>query len=550
MIDFSKDSKTWEWLALLTLLGVLLWMGPANIWDGDIDHGYPYGYYAQDAFIFMSYQYYLEDSGNWAHLAPYLARGHHDVVQSQPSSLEILSVLLAQTTGFSYAATTYIIVMLLVLLSVFCFYFIIKQFNPKVALLSLPLNAVLFSNVFMSAFTWGNWPFFAGSAMFILFLWCFSRIKKPWVPALAALSLTAIAFAHTSEYIFAAFVLAAVAVLLVVKSYKTLFKHFGKSEFFSEWKRVVLAGLASVLIATYYLIIFKGTFLHDYQPQYLTPESQGLSLFVSVTTPGIWLTIAVAAGALIGLLMLYKHRVLQISWVLLLIGFTNYIGTGKRGLETRYLWPVYLSVFFGLLVYVILTTVLKQKLSTRVCAIISIALIALFANHYYAEVGGPGLLSKESWQGMDWIDQHTPKDANVLYVYGDAYSQAAVLFNVRRDADVILVEDYAAMAQGGQLRRTVQTERVFDHTGDTSYRTGLLAFGHYVGTPDFAARGPRDLCGFDYYVFDKVSRNPGAVQYNAAIADHFEQAANFTKAYENSGVLILKNPDKGGDCLA
>lgn len=539
-MNFSSESKTWEYLALFALLATLLWMGPANIWDQNIDHDHPYGYYAQDAFIFMSYQYYLEESGSWAHLAPYLARGHHDVIQGQPSVLEILSVLLAQTTGFSFATTTYAIVMLLVFLAALCFYLIIKQFSPKVALLSLPLNVLLFSNIFVSAFTWGNWPFFAGSAMLVLFFWCLNRSNERWVPALGALAMAAVAFGHTSEYIF---IVPVLGVMLLIDIASKSFR-------LQAWKRIAGMAFASVLIAAYYLIIFKGTFLHDYQPQYLTPESTGLSAFVSVTTPGILLAVVVAVGAVLGAIMVRKHRVLQISLFMLLLGFTNYVGTGKRGLETRYLWPIYLSVFFGLLIYSILTNVRKQNLSPRACAIISIVLTVALGSHYYTDVSGAGLLSREGWQGMEWIAHETPPNASALYVYGDAYGQAAVLFNVRRNTDVILVEDYVAMAQSGQLRRTVQTERVFDRTGDITYRTGPLTFGHYVNTPDFAARGPRDLCGFDYYVLDKVSRISGAAQFNTMIAESLRTTGNFSTAYENPGVLILLNPRPGGDCLA
>lgn len=549
-MNFTSESKAWEYLALFALLATLVWMGPANIWDQNIDHDHPYGYYAQDAFIFLSYQYYLEESGNWAHLAPYLARGHHDVIQSQPSALEILSTLLAQTTGLAFPTTTYVTVMLLVFLAVFCFYFIIRSFNPKIALLALPLNVLLFSNVFMSAFTWGNWPFFAGTAMFVLFLWCLCHSKERFIPALMTLALAAVAFAHTSEYVFAGFVLATVLAFAIARSGRELLRERFASPLVAEWKPVILAGLASFAIALPYLIIFVQTFMHDYQPQYLSPESQGLSLFVSVATPGLWLALALAAGAVIGIVLLPKHRVLLISTIMLLIGFTNYVGTGKRGLETRYFWPVYLSVFFGLLLYVVLKNVLKNRLSTRACALISIALIAALGSHYYADVSGAGLLSREGWQGMEWIARETPLNASALYVYGDAYGQAAVLFNVRRNTDVILVEDYVAMAQAGGLRRTVQTERVFDHTGDIAYRTGLFTLSHYKDTPDFAARGPRDLCGFDYYVLDKVSRIPGAAQFNTAIAQSLTSTGNFSTAYENPGVLILRNPQPGGDCLA
>jgi len=499
----------------------------------------------------------LEESGNWARLAPSLSRGYDDVIQSQPSALEILSVLLAQATGFGFYTTTYIIVILLVLLAVFCFYFLVRTFNPKVALLSLPLNVLLFSNVFVTAFTWGNWPFFAGSCMLVLFFWCLTRIKERWIPALGALAMAAVAFGHTSEYLFIApiigFMFLLDAVSSTIKSTSMLgngrVADMSRSFNWAEWKRIAGMVLGSAIIAGYYLIIFKGTFLHAYEPQYLTPDSTGLGMFVSVTTPGVWLAVLLAAGVALGVVMMRKHRVLQMGFVMLLIGFTNYLGTGKRGLETRYLWPIYLSVFLGLLLYFVFTNVLKRKLAPRTCAIISIVLIAVLAHQYYVPLGSPGMLIKEGWQGIEWVAHETPKDATVLYVYGDAYSQAAILFNTQRMTDIILIDDYAAMAQAGQFKRTVQTERLFDHTNALPYRKGLFSFGFHQTEDAVQARGPTDICTFDYFVLDKVSRTPAAAQFNLAIAQFLQTTANFTKAYENPGVLVLKNPHPGGECL-
>lgn len=443
--------------------------------------------------------------------------------------------------------------MLFALLTVFCFYFIIRSFNQKIALLSLPLTVLIFSNVFITAFTWGNWPFFAGSALFVLFLWCLSRLNNNWDLALSALALSSVVFAHTSEFIFSFFVL---GFLLLIEVFRLIVGRTSIEEIHEivrRWRRHIgIAAGAVFIVIIYYLIIFGQSLIHDFGSidKVLSPDAPGLGMFVKVTTPGIWLAITIAIGAIIGIFLLTKHRAIQYALVMLIIGFSNYFLTGKRGLETRYLWPVYLSILLGIVIYFLISNILKQKLSTRVCAIISIVLIALFAYNYYVEVSGPGLLSKESWEGMDWIGKATPENSTVLYVYGDAYNQAAVVFITRRIPDVILVEDYASMAQSNQLRRTIQTEHVFDHTGDVPYWTSWPIIGNYLKTGDFVGRGPSDLCGFDYYVLDKVSRAQGAAQYNMALAQHFQQRANFTKAYENPGVIILKNPAPGGDCLA
>ncbi len=348
-----------------------------------------------------------------------------------------------------------------------------------------------------------------------------------------------VAFGHTSEYIFIVPILGFVFLVDIVS------RQFN----WAEWTRIAGMVIGSVILAGYYLIIFFSTFFHGYEPQYMAPDVAGMSLFATVTTPGMWLVLVVAVGLLIGLLMVRKHRVLQIGLMMFLIGFTNYVGTGKRGLETRYLWPVYLSVFIGLLLYAIGTKAAKQYLTLRTCAIASIVLTAILANHYYAEMGGPGILFKEGWNGMEWVAKSTPANATILYVYGDAYNQAAILFNTQRISDVIIVDDFVSMAQSGALRRRVKTESLFDHTNALPYRKGIFDFGFHWTEDNVQARGEMDLCGFEYYAFDKVSRIQGAAQYNQVIASHFVQNANFTKAYENEGVIILKNPNPGGDCL-
>lgn len=540
MIDLSEDSKVWEHLALLALFITLLVIGPANIWDKDIARDHPYGFYAQDTYIFTSYQYYLQESGSWRQLAPYLARGYTDAIQSQPSVLEILSVLLAQATGFGFFTTTYLIVMVLAFLAVFAYYFLIRSFNPQVAVLSLPLNVLLFSPVFITAFTWGNWPFIAGSAMFVLFFWCLNKVKERWMPALGALALAAVAFGHTSEYIFAVPLLGG---LLLVDAVSREFR-------WQTWKRIAGMVLGSVVLAGYYLVIFQGTFLQHAPLQFITPDVAGLGMFVKLTTPGVWLALVVGAGVVLGFLLVRRHRALQIGMVMLVLGFTHLIGTGKRGLETRYLWPIYLSVFFGLLIYVILTKLMKLRLSLRACALISIALTAFLAMQYQQPIDGPGLTTREAWQAIEWVAQQTPRNATVLYYYGDAYGQAGVLFNAQRLASAILIEDYIAMAQAGQLRRLVQTERISDRTNAYPYRKGLFTFGFHQIEDNVTVRGPEDLCTFDYHVLDKVSRAQGAGQFNLAIVQHLVQNANFTKAFENDGVIILKNPKPRGECLA
>ncbi len=542
-MNILESSKLWERLALFVLIITLLVIGPANIWDKNISHDYPYGFYAQDAFIFTSYQWWLSESGNWKLLAPSLSRGFTDVIQSQPSLLEVLGVLVAQATGIPVYSSIYVVIMLLTTLSVCTMYFTIRLWNTKIAILSLPLNLILFSQIFITSFTWGNWPFYAGSAMLILFIWCIARLHQRGVQdkkliILGAIIMMTIAFGHTSEYIFGIWFIGFILIIDILSKRFSL----------AQWKKTTAMVCGSVLLAAYYLVIFAGTFLHDYEPQYYTPATPGLSQFVSLTIIPLWLVLLVVLGLIIGIIFMNKQRVVQAGLFFLLVGFTNYIGTGKRGLETRYMWPITLSVFLGIALYTLIIKYVPSRFSSRATCALSIGLTIFFANTFLVPMGGPGLLSQESWNAMRWIATETPQHATVLFMYGDAYNQAGTLFNSERWTDVILLEDFIAMAQSGKLRREIKTERLFDHTNALPYRKGIFSFGFHQTENNIQARGTSDICDYDFYVFDTVSRIQGAKEFNLAIANKLKEH-DFIVAYENSGSLVLHNSHVGGECI-
>ena len=59
--------------------------------------------------------------------------------------------------------------------------------------------------------------------------------------------------------------------------------------------------------------------------------------------------------------------------------------------------------------------------------------------------------------------------------------------------------------------------------------------------------GKKDICGFDYYVFDKVSRQPVFAQYNLLVASEL-QSKGSVKVFENPVLIVMKN-SKGADCI-
>ena len=71
------------------------------------------------------------------------------------------------------------------------------------------------------------------------------------------------------------------------------------------------------------------------------------------------------------LIFIKKKDYIVPSLFMLLIGFSNYI-LGKRGLETRFMWPIFLCALFGLSFYYLIL-ILKQK-SPYIAAVLFIVI--------------------------------------------------------------------------------------------------------------------------------------------------------------------------------
>ena len=99
--------------------------------------------------------------------------------------------------------------------------------------------------------------------------------------------------------------------------------------------------------------------------------------------------------------------------------------------------------------------------------------------------------------------------------------------------------------------RKIKKEYITEFPGDTAgsfYQRPL--FFHFT-SPDLPSGfnfGLKNICNFDYYVFDKVSRQNVLAQYNLLIANEMlKKGAEVV--FENEAVVVLKSNNVGGDCI-
>ena len=532
---------------LILFFAILLFIGPGNMFGQRISHDFPYGYFASDTFQHQTRAEAIKDAGNFRYEAPYISLGFEKAVGRYPPIIYHISVIFSYLTGLEVYDSIYFLVFFFAIFGILVMYLIIRDFNRDVALMSLPLTMLVFSSPLSIGFLWGHWPSLLSQFFLILFFWCIMKadLKKFYIPT--AIAFASITLTHTSEAIFAIIFLVLFFIMMFIS--KNLKK--------SELKSIAIAFVIFFIISSYYLVIFKNTWLKAQPYSFIVePVWQGNPGFY-ILDFGV-LLVFVMAGILFPLFKLKDmHISLALAFAMLLAGFLNYAGFGLRSFQIRFFWPVYLSVFFGLGIYTSLKFFIKKWniVYTIVLFIIFTVLLAGFIKmpyvpHYSKLEQSQGIMDPYHWSALKWLSKDTEANSKIYFFYGDIYSQDALLRNSKRIHYQVDPDDFVKAVQDKKIKRHYTSELPGDSGGALSTRTDFFSFEEIIKTdPREDFFGPQDICKFDYIIFDKVSRQQVLAQYNLLIASELLKKEHIKKAFENEVVVILKNNKVGEDCI-
>jgi len=545
-----------EKIILSIFFVVMLFLGPGVLSDHKIKHDFPFAYGASDAFQHQVRAESIKDMGNFRQEAPYIVKGFEESVGTYPPSIYHLTTMISYLGGIETYEINFIVMFFAVIAS-FIMYFIIKNFNKTVALLSLPLSILIFSSPVTTGFLWGHWPSLLSQAFLVLFFWSIARMDLDKSYILIALSLSAVALTHTSEVIFG------LIFLVIFFGIKLVAKGINKKDI----KTMAISFGIFFVISFYYLVIFQNTWA----------SGQSYSFFIRPVwdgNPGFYiagfglLLIPMVLGMIFSLTKLKKLYVpLILAFAMLISGFLNYAGFDFRAFQIRFFWPIYLSVFLGFGIYITLKFIIKKWNFIYTSAIFIILIVLLTGIIKFPIlkqtsvqvipsiphtnlVTSPGIMNPFHWEAFSWISDNTETDATIYFFYGDVYSQDAVLRNTKRSHHQADPEDFIKALQERKIKKEYVTETPGDGAGGRFYRKSFFQFGSYseIVEPGFGF-GPRNICNFDYLVFDKVSRQEVLAQYNLLIAQELTKKDYIRPVFDNQVVLILKNNNVGADCI-
>ena len=537
-LDFEK-------IFLVAFFGLFLYLGSGFLFDNKLSHDFPYAYLASDAFQHQVRAESIKDAGNYRNEASYIVFGIKNAIGYYPPVLYDLSVILSHLSGLEVYDTIYFLVFFIAGFGALAMYFIIRQFNRNVAIISLPVSLLVFTSGLYTGFTWGHWPAIAAQAFLVCIFWYTSRIGLEKSYLFLAIFMAAAFMTHTSEALFAGIYLVIFYAASAIIAKKLDFKLA---------KNLIISGVLCLAIISYYLIIFK----HVWLPR----QAYEFGIAAAWDNPTMYLSdfkllfLLMLGGILLSILFIKKSFVPSIiSLSMIVIGSGNYFGFREKAFQLRFFWPVFLSFFIGFAIYWLLKLVIKEwKLFySLVLAGVIVGAIVIssipFVPHYNA-LKTDGIMNPYHWGIFKWIDQNTNKEDKVYFFYGDIYSQDAVLRSTKRTHYQVIPEDYIDAVNKKEIRRFYDTESPGDHGGGIPYRKSFLSFGSRLDeAPQGFLYGKRDICIYDYYVFDKVSRQPVLAQYNLLIASELQKNGSAKVVFENQVAIIMKNNNPGADCI-
>ena len=111
-------------------------------------------------------------------------------------------------------------------------------------------------------------------------------------------------------------------------------------------------------------------------------------------------------------------------------------------------------------------------------------------------------------------------------------------------------EDVVDAINKREIRKSYDSEMPGDSGTSAPYRKSFFSFGFGLQElPREQLIGKKDICSFEYIVFDKVSMKPALAQYSLIVASELLKKDYMSKIFENEIVVVLKNNNVGADCI-
>ncbi len=554
-----------ENIFLILFVGILLWMSLGPLMQYRLVHENPTGFGAGDAYHWEMQAQYIYDSGSYKFSPPFLHFYMQDIATFEPPILQQLTAYLSYSLGIPVYDTLMLLATLLVVLSILIFFMIVKEYNEYLAYLSMPLCVLSFTFPFVVGIVFGFFPAIAGLLFLFASLFMLLHMDLKHSTIVLGVFIAAMTMAHTNRLFEFAFFGGAFVALAI------LFKNQGLSFI----KKLVISSLIAGVISLYYLAVFVQRLKAEASGAFSYTQ-QGGSKYLNINLNDFEIVkYIIIAGLVLCLYFAIKERksIKSGIFVFPIIAFLLvYFLKISRIYQITFLWPVFLSLAFGLMLYWVLQLRFFSKInkSRATYVVISLAISILLIYQYYYFFREPVLekisetgttTTKNQWQDLMWISKNTESEANVLFFYfnDNPYDVTSLILSSKRASFYIPLD---------KLDLAIQEKRIKQDYGILAEAGGLF----YKRDETFPLKITRldknsylknwTLCDFDYvygkrtvYVVDEANKQfvdkvlEYRVLYTMDVMNILLENKNFKVVHQSNESVIIKNYKPGEECI-
>ncbi len=560
-MDYKQDGRIIIWFVVL-FLAVFLFLGAGKLFDHQLTHASPTGMMAADAFTHNWVAQNTYDTG-FIDRPPNYAFDNQAEAEKKagsyklfhPPVLPLLTASVIQFSGLNLYDVNILLVFLFIALMVTFGYFILAQFNETLALFSLPLAFLFLQRKFFISLSWGWWDFLTGEFFLFAIILLLLAEKFPWRYLCTAVLITAAFMSHGVETIYATVfivILLCFTFLLERKEFKSIF-----------WEQLKAATVALVIVI-YPLNLFLRTWskiggsqIYNLSySEFIATHGSNYFIFFSEF---IGFRILIIAGLLLAGYLLIRKKSVLLSYYLFVVFMSLtpylYFTTGERSFQWRFLWPIYLSIALGAIVYA-LYLLLKKAVPLALVNFVKPLMFILLSGAFIWLVlplpfQGAGLLDNKDYTSYTWVHQNTGPYDTFLILYSPINDQISRLYLLKRDMFISTFESWQALNVGSSRQETLKD---YDHAGFFCEKDVCPFFGEsqFIKRLEEIKSGyfkNLSICQMDY-IYLPLKNQPEIFNKNVQYLQYLVQNNITQIVFQNEAAVIGKNILKGEACEA
>ena len=505
-------------VALLVILFLLMQAVGTTFFHNAVNHSYPQGYGASDAYWALTDVSYTMKNGVYKDLSPplsFFSKTAYPI--DEPPLLQYVAGGIGTLLGIESYDAINLGLILMVVVALFGICALLFEIEPLAMLVFLPYVLLVSVHPYSAVYSWGFWRQEVSMAIMIFSVYF---LAQPWSLG-RAVWLGALAAASAVAYPLYAFFF--VALFFIIELYAYLRDR--------RWKRhalgAVVTGATGLVLAFPYLLDFaatrtgeggflQGTFTAIFTNYY--PANAGV-YFSNMLWP-----VVIALGVLVLLLTLalfrkmstdITHPAILLLSVLALTVIPDLIGGYMgRGYQLRWLWPIILFGTTSLAVYIVLRMLVDNNIVRAhyaavfvpvACTLLLVVTAAfILPSISFTDKPGQSICPETLWKAMGDVSTNTPPGSTVL-VIDPTLTQDAVVMAIERPTDYM---NNAALVEAVTKNLTLDQVKPGRICMYSTRRFSFVPFG-WQPLPDIPAckPAPRQPCSYDYIVLHTINND-------------------------------------------